>query len=145
MHDLAATIGKRIREVRNVQGISLEELSFKAGLNAAHLGQIERGLRNPTIETLERIATALDVSFYDLVCSSEALPRGQSETSEIRRKIDAQLSSMTLDEQKDILRIIRIFRRHFDEENKKADSYTNQVDQSAFILWYVATIQLRRC
>ena len=51
MHDLAAMIGKRIREVRNVQGISLEELSFKAGLNAAHLGQIERGLRNPTIET----------------------------------------------------------------------------------------------
>ena len=42
MHDLAAMIGKRIREVRNVQGISLEELSFKAGLNAAHLGQIER-------------------------------------------------------------------------------------------------------
>nr|WP_295949875.1 helix-turn-helix transcriptional regulator [uncultured Agathobaculum sp.] len=121
MHDLAAMIGKRIREVRNAQGISLEELSFKAGLNAAHLGQIERGLRNPTIETLERIATALDVSFYELVCSSEALPRGQSETSEIRRKIDAQLSSMTLDEQKDILRIIRIFRRHFDEENKKAD------------------------
>ena len=121
MHDLAAMIGKRIREIRNAQGISLEELSFKAGLNAAHLGQIERGLRNPTIETLEQIATALEVSFYELISSSEVLPRRQSETNDIRRKIDAQLSSMTLDEQKDILRIIRIFRRHFDEENKKAD------------------------
>lgn len=120
MHNLSATIGKRIREIRNAQGISLEELSFKAGLNAAHLGQIERGLRNPTIETLERIATALDVSFYDLISSAETLPRERLETSEIRRKIDAQLSFMTLDEQKDILRIIRIFRRHFDEE-KKAD------------------------
>lgn len=121
MHDLATIIGKRIREIRNAQGISLEELSFKAGLNAAHLGQIERGFRNPTLETLERIATALDMSFYELISSSETLPREQSETSDIRRKIDAQLSSMTLDEQKDILRIIRIFRRHFDEENKKAD------------------------
>ena len=97
MTDISAAIGKRIRTFRNAQGISLEELSFKAGLNAAHLGQIERGLRNPTIETLNRIATALDISFYELI------------------------GSMTLDEQKDILRIIRIFRRRFDEENKKTD------------------------
>ena len=103
MTDISAAIGKRIRTFRNAQGISLEELSFKADLNAAHLGQIERGLRNPTIETLNRIATALDISFYELIGSV------------------AQLSSMTLDEQKDILRIIRIFRRRFDEENKKTD------------------------
>ena len=111
MTDISAAIGKRIRTFRNAQGISLEELSFKADLNAAHLGQIERGLRNPTIETLNRIATALDISFYELIGS----------VNEIKRKIDAQLSSMTLDEQKDILRIIRIFRRRFDEENKKTD------------------------
>ena len=118
MTDISAAIGKRIRTFRNAQGISLEELSFKADLNAAHLGQIERGLRNPTIETLNRIATALDISFYELIGSVEEVPQKQPETNEIKRKIDAQLSSMTLDEQKDILRIIRIFRRRFDEENK---------------------------
>ena len=85
------------------------------------MGQIERGLRNPTIETLNRIATALDISFYELIVPAEEAPQKQPETNEIKRKIDAQLSSMTLDEQKDILRIIRIFRRRFDEENKKAD------------------------
>ena len=121
MTDISAAIGKRIRLFRNAQGISLEELSFKADLNAAHLGQIERGLRNPTIETLNRIATALDISFYELIVPAEEVPQKQPETNEIKRKIDAQLSSMTLDEQKDILRIIRIFRRRFDEENKKAD------------------------
>ena len=83
--------------------------------------EIERGLRNPTIETLNRIATALDISFYELIGSVEEVPQKQPETNEIKRKIDAQLSSMTLDEQKDILRIIRIFRRRFDEENKKTD------------------------
>ena len=41
--------------------------------------------------------------------------------NEIKRKIDTQLSPMTLDEQKDILRTIHIFRCHFDEENKEAD------------------------
>ena len=121
MTDISAAIGKRIRTFRNAQGISLEELSFKADLNAAHLGQIERGLRNPTIETLNRIATALDISFYELIGSVEEVPQKQPETNEIKRKIDAQLSSMTLDEQKDILHIIRIFRRRFDEENKKTD------------------------
>ena len=40
MTDISAAIGKRIRTFRNAQGISLEELSFKAGLNAAHLGQM---------------------------------------------------------------------------------------------------------
>ena len=82
---------------------------------------VKRGLRNPTIETLNRIATALDISFYELIGSVEEVPQKQPETNEIKRKIDAQLSSMTLDEQKDILRIIRIFRRRFDEENKKTD------------------------
>ena len=77
MTDISAAIGKRIRTFRNAQGISLEELSFKAGLNAAHLGQIERGLRNPTIETLNRIATALDISFYELIGSVEEVPQKQ--------------------------------------------------------------------
>ena len=135
MTDISAAIGKRIRTFRNAQGISLEELSFKADLNAAHLGQIERGLRNPTIETLNRIATALDISFYELIGSVEEVPQKQPETNEIKRKIDAQLSSMTLDEQKDILRIIRIFRRRFDEENKKTDRYTYVVSVS--LLYFV--------
>ena len=73
MTDISAAIGKRIRTFRNAQGISLEELSFKADLNAAHLGQIERGLRNPTIETLNRIATALDISFYELMKKTKRL------------------------------------------------------------------------
>ena len=80
MTDISAAIGKRIRTFRNAQGISLEELSFKADLNAAHLGQIERGLRNPTIETLNRIATALDISFYELIGSVEEVPQKQPET-----------------------------------------------------------------
>ncbi|MDO5786050.1 MAG: helix-turn-helix transcriptional regulator [Eubacteriales bacterium] len=118
MSQISAAIGKQIRKIRNAQGITLEELSFKSGLNAAHLGQIERGLRNPTVETLERIADALEVSFLDLVSTLEqALPE-QDKTDVVKRKIDAQLSSMTLDELEDILRIIRIFRRQFKQEEK---------------------------
>lgn len=118
MSTIAAVIGKQIRPIRNAQGITLEELSFKSGLNAAHLGQIERGLRNPTIETLERIADALEVPFMELICVSEQDLHKSNDTDIIKRKIDAQLSSMTLDELEDILRIIRIFRRRFNQQEK---------------------------
>lgn len=124
MRDLSTAIGKQVRSQRHSQGISLEELAFKAGLNAAHLGQIERGLRNPTIETLEKIAIALEVSFSSLIPTEELeSPPSQSKTEQasVLRKIDAQLSSMTLEEQKDILHIIRIFRRHSKHGTKKAD------------------------
>lgn len=87
MTDISAAIGKPNPDFPQRTGISLEELSFKAGLNAAHLGQIERGLRNPTIETLNRIATALDISFYELIGSVEEVPQKQPETNEIKRKI----------------------------------------------------------
>lgn len=118
MSQISAAIGKQIRKIRNAQGITLEELSFKSGLNAAHLGQIERGIRNPTVETLERIADALEVSFLDLVSALEQTPPEQDKSNVVKRKIDAQLSSMTLDELEDILRIIRIFRRQFKQEEK---------------------------
>ena len=94
------------------------------------MGQIERGLRNPTIETLNRIATALDISFYELIGSVEEVPQKQPETNEIKRKIDAQLSLHDFDEQKDILRIIRIFRRRFDEEKKDWTGYIRGISQS---------------
>lgn len=116
--NLAALIGMKIRKFRNEKGFTLEELSFKSGLNAAHLGQIERGLRNPTIDTLERICSALEINFLDLINNCEDIPVKSTDPDNIRRKIDAQLSSMTLDEQKDILRIIRIFRRRSNEEDK---------------------------
>ncbi|WP_336659818.1 helix-turn-helix domain-containing protein [Leucobacter sp. USHLN153] len=59
--DAAVKIGRRLREVRQQLGISLEDLGELSQISWASIGRIERGVSSPTVETLVRIATALDV------------------------------------------------------------------------------------
>ncbi len=56
-----------IRYYRKLQNISQEELSFRSGLHRTYIGMIERAERTATIITLEKIATALGVSYNDLL------------------------------------------------------------------------------
>ena len=109
MSDIAKQLGQRIRDLRNEQHMSQEELSFKAGISPAHLGQIERALKNPTIDTIAKIAVALDIPMTTLFTADAVSAPAQNVTI---GKINAQLLNMSEDEQKDILRIIRIFRSY---------------------------------
>ncbi|KAB4867635.1 helix-turn-helix transcriptional regulator, partial [Bacteroides thetaiotaomicron] len=56
MSDIAIQLGQRLRALRRERGISQEELSFKAGISAAHLGQIERAVKKPTVEPIGKLA-----------------------------------------------------------------------------------------
>lgn len=60
-------IGKAIRKIRAKKEITQEQLAFEAGLNRAYVGYIERGERNPSTDTLVKIAKALRVSPKDLL------------------------------------------------------------------------------
>lgn len=113
MHDITIYLGKRIRELRKQQSISQEELGFKAGISAAHLGQIERALKNPTIETVDRIAAALGVSLGELFSEETVAPPKSQPTI---AKIEAQLTGMSEDEQRIILRVIRAMKEFQDKE-----------------------------
>ena len=59
-------IGRRIRQIREEKGITQEDLAGEAGLNRAYVGYIERGERNPSTSTLEKIAKSLKVALKDL-------------------------------------------------------------------------------
>ena len=109
MSNIAKDLGLRIRQLRNEKHMSQEELAFKAGISPAHLGQIERAVKNPTIDTIGKIASALDVPVTELFSSDWIAPVPQNL---IIGKINAQLIDMSEEEQKDILRIIRIFRNY---------------------------------
>jgi len=56
---LLETTGKRIRETRGEQGLSLEQLARLTGISAPALSLIETGKRDPRLTTLKRIAYAL--------------------------------------------------------------------------------------
>lgn len=60
MIKLTASLGIRIREIRTSQNISQEQLALMANVSRTHMGRIERGDKSPTIDTVERIATALN-------------------------------------------------------------------------------------
>ena len=64
---ISKKIGLKIKLLRNKIGISQEELGFRAGVSKQQIGLIERGESSPTIDTLDQIAHALEISLVDLV------------------------------------------------------------------------------
>lgn len=59
-------VGGRIQKIRLEKGLTQEKLALDADLNRAYIGYIERGERNPSTETLSKIAKALGVKLDDL-------------------------------------------------------------------------------
>ncbi|BAJ26704.1 helix-turn-helix domain-containing protein [Kitasatospora setae] len=57
--ELAARVGLRLRELRVARGLSLSELARRSGVGKATLSGLESGTRNPTLETLYALTTAL--------------------------------------------------------------------------------------
>ncbi len=58
-NDLKASIGGVLRAKREKLGISQEELAERAGIDRTYVSILERGLKSPTIETFEKICSAL--------------------------------------------------------------------------------------
>lgn len=58
-----------IKNIRRLKGITQEELAFKTGLSQSYISELEakHSIANPTIQTLEIIAKALDVCPLDLL------------------------------------------------------------------------------
>jgi transcriptional regulator with XRE-family HTH domain len=57
----------RIRELRNIKGVSQARLAVTAGMDPATLNRIEQGKGNPNLKTLEKLADALGVGVIDLL------------------------------------------------------------------------------
>ncbi len=67
----AQKVGKTIAFFRNQKGISQEVLSGLADIGRSHLSAIERGERKPTLETLYRICSALNIKMSTLIIKLE--------------------------------------------------------------------------
>lgn len=71
-------VAARIKYFRHVRDFSQEDLALRANINPAYFGQVERGLKCPTIDTLYKIARALDVPLPELL-RTDALPSSSSD------------------------------------------------------------------
>lgn len=66
MSEITTIVGQRLRLRRQELGYSQELTSEKAGLHPTYIGQVERGEKNATIESIEKICIALDLPLEDL-------------------------------------------------------------------------------
>lgn len=66
MSDIVKIIGQRIRNYRTQSGYSQEKLAELSGCHPTYIGQVERGEKNATLESIERISIALKVPLSKL-------------------------------------------------------------------------------
>ena len=66
MSEISVIIGQRIRHRRQELGYSQELTSEKAGLHPTYIGQLERGEKNATIESIAKVCIALNLPLEDL-------------------------------------------------------------------------------
>jgi transcriptional regulator with XRE-family HTH domain len=67
MEDIRKIVGRNVREARQAAALSQEALADKAGIDRTYVSGVERGVRNPTVTIVVRLAEALGVTTADLL------------------------------------------------------------------------------
>ena len=67
MVDYRRVVGRNVRKFREELGLSQEELGFRAEIDRTYISGVERGVRNPTVTVIARIAHALKVEPANLL------------------------------------------------------------------------------
>lgn len=70
---LRLALGRAVRQLRAIGGLSQEQLGFAAGLHRNYVGAIERGQINPTLRVLCKLAYGLRMPASDLLLVAERL------------------------------------------------------------------------
>jgi len=63
--DARALVARNLRRLRVARGVSQEALAVDAEIDRTYVSRLERGLENPTVVVLERIAGALDAEIVE--------------------------------------------------------------------------------
>ena len=105
MNTISSKVGNKIREHRQRLGISIETLALSAEITPNFLGDVERGKKKPSLDTLESLLNALNLSFEEFFSyEAEYTPRKERSKSE---KIVADISGFSDEELMIIHNIIR--------------------------------------
>lgn len=85
MSNISKILGLKIRDLRKAKGFTQEKLAELSGLDNTYIGAIERGQRNPSIESAQSIAKALNMSLKDLFDDKTPKTKETTKTKEIRK------------------------------------------------------------
>lgn len=64
-------VGQNLKRYREAAGLSQEALAFECGLHRTYVSGVERGVRNPTVVVLDKLARPLGISAWQLLVPEE--------------------------------------------------------------------------
>ena len=102
METIAEMFGKRVRTRRKSLGLSQEQLAELCDLHPTYIGQLERGEKNASLETIMSVCRGLDITPSELFRNISA--NGEKTTADSIYELTLQMSDK---EQKAILEIIK--------------------------------------
>ena len=68
---IGSSVARLLREIREKRGLSMNAVAMRAKLSHTMISRVERELRRPTLDTLLRIAEALEIDLWPLIKSAE--------------------------------------------------------------------------
>lgn len=97
---LRELFGRRVRELRRGQGLSLETLSGRAGVDDKYIGSVETGKQAATLDTVEKLAAGLGVLPRELFVFSDELP------TETKERVERLLGVVSDGDLKKVARVL---------------------------------------
>ena len=97
-------LAKELKARRKLAGLSQDELSEKTGVSAAQISEIERGIANPTLSILEKIADYFEISVAELLNENDVLNNHEV----LKKIIHGNIEQLSTQQLKIIMSLIRI-------------------------------------
>lgn len=106
MSDVKAILGARIRKLRKERKLSQEALAEKADLHYTFIGEVERGEKNISLVSLEKLTKALEVTFIDLF----DLPELKERPDDFKKKLTQEMKHFDDETAAALLKLIKTFK-----------------------------------
>jgi len=101
------SLGERLREFRQSRAMSQEQVAHQANITPAYLGQVERGTKNITVHTLEKVCTALNISLSEFFDTAKGNNPDKG-IDDVSNQILHQLHNKSESEKQAILKMVRL-------------------------------------
>lgn len=103
MKEIKVLFGLRMKELRKIAGLSQEELGERAEISSKYVSRIEMGLHFPSIDTLVKLAVALNVELKDFF---EFTHEAESH-EELKRSIENMLKGTNIEKLRTLVKVTR--------------------------------------
>ena len=113
--NIQMTLGQQVRALRRQRRLTQEQLAELAGVSLQHIGEIERGQGNPTLNSLVKLSDALDISLSELFENSEQY-KSEKEMRDLLHQLHLRQTELRL------LRCLRLLRPLHGLRNAETES-----------------------